>query len=223
MIFGRSGKTKITKNSNEAEYRTIFDNLIADLLTVLYWPDWPAASVLLGVAIKFMVHTLFILLSSSSPNSQITSLDDVKSSTENNGAKNIALDHLGIIAARLRSNVVQTSQGTSTLEYSLKPLDEVRQHDNHLDTLIHVWPQVTSNLDVDALNSLMNAHQEVFTYLAKRSDEDQAYNVRWIPVCIVLVSSSLWRSGRTRIDVSHVGARALFCIEACRQSSRGHL
>ena len=53
--FNRSGKTKATKNANEAEYRSILDNLLGDVLTVLFWPDWPAASVLLGVAIKFMV------------------------------------------------------------------------------------------------------------------------------------------------------------------------
>jgi cohesin loading factor subunit SCC2 len=52
---GRSGKGKATKNSNEAEYRTIFDNLISDLLAVLYWPEWPAASLLLSIASKFMV------------------------------------------------------------------------------------------------------------------------------------------------------------------------
>jgi len=51
----RSGKGKSTKNSNEAEYRTIFDNLISDLLTVLYWPEWPAASLLLSIVCKFMV------------------------------------------------------------------------------------------------------------------------------------------------------------------------
>lgn len=54
-LFGRSGKTKATKNSNEAEYRTIFDNLISDLLAVLYWPEWPAASLLLGIACRYMV------------------------------------------------------------------------------------------------------------------------------------------------------------------------
>jgi len=51
----RSGKGKSTKNSNEAEYRTIFDNLISDLLVVLYWPEWPAASLLLSIICKFMV------------------------------------------------------------------------------------------------------------------------------------------------------------------------
>lgn len=52
----RSGKGKTTKNTNEAEYRLIFDNLISDVLVVLYWPEWPAASVLLSVASKFMVR-----------------------------------------------------------------------------------------------------------------------------------------------------------------------
>lgn len=52
----RSGKTKVTKNSNEAEYRAIFDNLISDLLVVLFWPEWPAASLILSLICKFMVR-----------------------------------------------------------------------------------------------------------------------------------------------------------------------
>lgn len=56
--YGRSGKGKATKNSNEAEYRTIFDNLISDLLAVLYWPEWPAASLLLSIACKYMVSCI---------------------------------------------------------------------------------------------------------------------------------------------------------------------
>lgn len=55
LISNRSGKTKITKNSNEAEYRAIFDNLISDLLVVLFWPEWPAASLILSLICKFMV------------------------------------------------------------------------------------------------------------------------------------------------------------------------
>jgi hypothetical protein len=52
----------VVKNSNEADYRIIFDNLISDLLVVLYWPEWPAASLLLSIACKFMVCGLTILL-----------------------------------------------------------------------------------------------------------------------------------------------------------------
>lgn len=59
----RSGKGKATKTSNEADYRTIFDNLISDLLVVLFWPEWPAASLLLGIVCKFMVKINFLPLS----------------------------------------------------------------------------------------------------------------------------------------------------------------
>lgn len=55
LAVPRSGKGKTTKNSNEAEYRLIFDNLIDDLLAVLFWPEWPAASLILSIASKFMV------------------------------------------------------------------------------------------------------------------------------------------------------------------------
>ena len=55
LTLCRSGKGKATKNSNEAEYRLIFDNLIDDLLVVLFWPEWPAAGLILSIASKFMV------------------------------------------------------------------------------------------------------------------------------------------------------------------------
>jgi len=57
FLTQRSGKTKTTKNSNEAEYRIIFDNLISDVLVVLFWPEWPAASLLLSIACKYMVRS----------------------------------------------------------------------------------------------------------------------------------------------------------------------
>jgi cohesin loading factor subunit SCC2 len=62
FLTQRSGKAKATKNSNEAEYRAIFDNLVSDLLVVLYWPEWPAASLLLGIICKFMVGVTFALV-----------------------------------------------------------------------------------------------------------------------------------------------------------------
>lgn len=55
FLTHRSGKGKSTKNANEQEYRAIFDNLISDLLVVLFWPEWPAASLLLSVICKYMV------------------------------------------------------------------------------------------------------------------------------------------------------------------------
>jgi cohesin loading factor subunit SCC2 len=61
---------------------------------------------------------------------QVSSLDDVKSSNqaENNAAKTIALDHLGVIAARIRSSTLKFKRADIALSInssSLKPLDEV--------------------------------------------------------------------------------------------------
>lgn len=53
---------------------------------------------------------------------------------ENNAAKTIALDHLGVIAARIRSNTLKFSHherdgGGETMNYaSLTPLDQVHPH-----------------------------------------------------------------------------------------------
>ena len=55
FLSQRSGKSKTSKNNNEAEYRAIFDNLISDLLVVLFWPEWPAAALVLNIVCKFMV------------------------------------------------------------------------------------------------------------------------------------------------------------------------
>ncbi|KZP26313.1 hypothetical protein FIBSPDRAFT_1040859 [Athelia psychrophila] len=149
FLTQRSGRNKATKNSNEAEYRAIFDNLIADLLSVLFWPEWPAASLLLSIVCKFMV----------------SSLDDVKTSqVENNAAKTMALDHLGIIAARMRSTTLKfksgTAEGVLTPESaSLRPLDEI-----------------LSSLNIEALEKLLSTHQDVTSHLCKRSSEDQAFD-----------------------------------------------
>lgn len=56
---------------------------------------------------------------------QVASLDDVKTSVhiDTNAAKAIALDHLGVIAARLRLSTVKARQRSD--KHPLVPLDEV--------------------------------------------------------------------------------------------------
>ncbi|KAG8214779.1 hypothetical protein J3R82DRAFT_9915 [Butyriboletus roseoflavus] len=142
FLTQRSGKGKLTKNSNEAEYRIILDNLISDLLVVLYWPEWPAASLILSVICKFMV----------------ASLDDVKTSVQidTNAAKAIALDHLGVIAARLRSSAIKVRQRSS--KNPVVALDEILSTEN-----------------MQAFETLLSRHEAVSFHLVKRSSDDQAY------------------------------------------------
>lgn len=61
---------------------------------------------------------------------QVSSLDDIKTSnqSENNAAKTIALDHLGVIAARIRSSTLKFKQSDidgGPSRSPLKPMDEV--------------------------------------------------------------------------------------------------
>ncbi|EJD50599.1 hypothetical protein AURDEDRAFT_182486 [Auricularia subglabra TFB-10046 SS5] len=148
FLTQRAGKGKNSKNTNEAEYRAIFDNLISDLLSVLFWPEWPAAGLLLDIICKFMV----------------SSLDDVKSSNSNdsNGAKASALDHLGTVAARLRTSIMKFTQAEPrkrSKDAPLRPLDEV-----------------VSKFDIPLLDRLIAVHHDVTNHLAKRASEDQAYD-----------------------------------------------
>jgi hypothetical protein len=52
---------------------------------------------------------------------QINSLDDVKNGNDNNAAKSAALDHLGAIAAKLKTVQLKHAQSESRV----LPLDEV--------------------------------------------------------------------------------------------------
>ncbi|TDL22099.1 hypothetical protein BD410DRAFT_770589 [Rickenella mellea] len=149
FLTQRSGKSKTTKNTNEAEYRTILDNLISDLLVVLFWPEWPAAALVLGIICKFM----------------ITSLDDVKSvsQSDNNAFKAIGLDHLGVIAGRLRTAMMKygrtdSERSSQSREEPLKSIDEV-----------------IMSLCSRQFERLVATHQDVSLHLCKRSSEDQAF------------------------------------------------
>lgn len=59
--------------------------------------------------------------------SQVTSLDDVKTAnqSDNNALKSIALDHLGVIAARIRSTALKMDSSDRKHLKGLRSLDEV--------------------------------------------------------------------------------------------------
>ncbi|CAG8625178.1 13444_t:CDS:10, partial [Racocetra fulgida] len=66
---------KSIKNSNESEYRVLLDNFMEDVITVLNYPEWPAAEMIIGY------------------------INDKKA---DNYTKSMAIDYLGIIAGRIK-------------------------------------------------------------------------------------------------------------------------
>ncbi|KAF8333610.1 uncharacterized protein EI90DRAFT_2994571 [Cantharellus anzutake] len=130
----RAGSSKASKNSNEADYRAILDNLISDILRVLHWSEWPGASLLLMVFCRVFTQIL----------------EDVKSSAgaDLSSLKSIALDNLGQIAARLRESqlrVARTPAGRGEGKYDLDNL--IRDSNvSGLETLISAHEEILSVL-----------------------------------------------------------------------------
>jgi cohesin loading factor subunit SCC2 len=58
-LVQRSGTTKANKMAVDTDYKAVLETLIADLLTVLYRPEWPAASLFLNVISRLMVRDFF--------------------------------------------------------------------------------------------------------------------------------------------------------------------
>ncbi|KAK7056612.1 Sister chromatid cohesion protein 2 [Paramarasmius palmivorus] len=148
FLTQRSGRTKATtKSTPESAYRGILDGLITDLLTVLWWPEWPGAAVLLGVVGR-------VLLSSfDETNAKNTHVD-------NNALRAIALDHLGVIAAKIRGSALKFDSGRDEGQgRGLKGLD-----------------QIIKTLDTKEFQRLLSAHHDLGAHLVKRGSEDQAYD-----------------------------------------------
>ncbi|KAJ3848406.1 hypothetical protein EV368DRAFT_49356 [Lentinula lateritia] len=159
FLTSRSGKTKTTKNSNEAEYRAIFDALIQDCLSVWCWPEWPSASILLSVAVKGMVRSLEE--ENKDKNSTLGDKDK-DSSSDNSVGKSMALDHLGVIAARVRSLVQKVQFQEKEAKKQIKSL--------------RALTQIVDQLDGKELDRYLEAHWDVAGHLCKRATEDQAYD-----------------------------------------------
>jgi cohesin loading factor subunit SCC2 len=116
----------------------------------------------------------------------VSSLDDVKhnSQVENNAAKQTALDHLGVIAAKIRTTVLKFQSETTdnTSKKPLYPLEDVSSRALCiLPSLNHIL-QIVSAVSLRRLNRYLDAHQDVASHLCKRSSEDQAYDVSGITI-----------------------------------------
>ena len=103
---------------------------------MLFWPEWPGAATLLGIVTKVFVNAL--------------DRKEKKGSEEDNSAlKSIALDHLGIVAARLRK--CGKGEGLMSME------------------------DIVASRDVPALGRLLAAHRDVGAFLRRKAAEDASF------------------------------------------------
>ncbi|KAJ7372540.1 hypothetical protein OS493_019049 [Desmophyllum pertusum] len=86
----------ISVGKDEEDYRPLFENFLQDLLVTLNRPDWPAAEVLLTLLGRLLIVTF------------------------NNKANDVslrvsAIDYLGVVAAHLRKDAVNSQQDTESI------------------------------------------------------------------------------------------------------------
>ncbi|TIA89248.1 hypothetical protein E3P99_02164 [Wallemia hederae] len=110
QIFNNVLQSKSQKNSHEADYKVMLENLVNDAITVLHLPEWPGASWLLVVFVKLVDREVE---------------DQNRSATQHNNMRALTLEHFGNLYARVRSVDLQRLHDED--KNDLEPLAEIER------------------------------------------------------------------------------------------------
>ncbi|GAA5958305.1 hypothetical protein JCM3765_004786 [Sporobolomyces pararoseus] len=155
VLLGRSSKVgKAAAGTADAEYRKVLDHLIADLLSTLHLPEWPGSELFLTVLSRYLM----------------TALSDTKTSAEANSLRGIALDHLGVIIARIRHDCDAAEKD------QLKSLHEI-----------------ISQGDVHGLEKLFSAQSSLISHLT-RLEESSSGSQGALDLTRVLIARELFQA-----------------------------
>ncbi|XP_049537258.1 nipped-B protein isoform X2 [Anopheles darlingi] len=137
---------KCKSRSNETDFRPLFENFIHDLLTTVNKPEWPAAELLLS-----LLGTMF-----------------VKKMGDKNVEQSIrvvSLEYLGIVAARLRKDTVESRCKVKTMDTLIRyiKIEQEKEGDeplNNSDIQLDEEEERTEFLQKILLDFLaVNAHE----------------------------------------------------------------
>lgn len=134
FLVQRGEEAKAGKNSTEMSYAAIVYAIVEDTLTLVFLPEWPAAPMLLSCFMRLLVNVLH----------------EAKGALE---AKAMALDLLGIVAARIRRAEKQPRPRKSQ---ACPPTMSI----------------ICACLDVDALRQMQQAHLSLIQRLSTRNKQD---------------------------------------------------
>ncbi|XP_043483763.1 nipped-B-like protein [Leptopilina heterotoma] len=114
--FLRVFLNKCGSKGDEVDYRPLFENFIQDLLATVNKPEWPAAELLLSLLGK-------LLAGHFSNKSSDMSL------------RVASIDYLGVVAARLRKDAVNSACKLSTIDQIIKDIKAEQQKDSDYDRI----------------------------------------------------------------------------------------
>lgn len=111
---------KCKSRSSETDFRPLFENFITDLLTTVNRPEWPASELLLS-----LLGTLLVKYMSDK--------------TMDQSIRVVSLEYLGIVAARLRKDTVESRCKVDTMDQLIKCIKLEQEKENDLDNNDVSW------------------------------------------------------------------------------------
>ncbi|EAL23165.1 hypothetical protein CNBA5100 [Cryptococcus deneoformans B-3501A] len=223
-VLSKATTTKATKTSHDADYKTILGLFMNDLLTVLYRPEWPAASLYLSVFSRIMV----------------SSLDDSKTGTEATASKTVALDYLADIAAKLKSLGMEMTGVTRVAaldevisEASIDDLKKLIEAQASIRTFLnsaaHDDNSFTCSLDMASViwaqelqNGIKKAGSIVEKLAAEKDDEAQEMGQKLLSIGMMLKTTlrNVWMTDDKLFEVNDP-KQAEQAVQASISVSRG--
>lgn len=140
---------KCKSRSGETDFRPLFENFIQDLLTTVNRPEWPASELLLS-----LLGTLLVKYMSDKNIEQ--------------SIRVVSLEYLGIVAARLRKDIVESRCKVDIMDQLIKMIKQEQQKDGE---------NVDSDLQIEKDEERSEFLQKMLLdYLDVNAHED---NVAW--------------------------------------------
>lgn len=121
---------KCRSKSNETDFRPLFENFIHDLLSTANKPEWPASELLLSLLGTMLVRY-------------------VSDKTIEQSIRLVSLDYLGIVAARLRKDTVESRCKVNIIDSMIKSIKIEQEREGDL-------PVNNVSRTKDLLNQLEN-------------------------------------------------------------------
>ncbi|XP_066599133.1 nipped-B-like protein A [Prorops nasuta] len=158
---------KCGSKGEEIDYRPLFENFVQDLLATVNKPEWPGAELLLSLLGKLLVGHF------SNKSSDMS-------------LRVASIDYLGVVAARLRKDAVNSQCKLSTIDQIIKDIKLEQQKDSDYDL---INDQEIPGLSEDEERTLF-LQKVLLDYLAVNGTKDSAlgyaryfYLAQWYRDC----------------------------------------
>ncbi len=153
---------KCGSKNEDIDYRPLFENFVQDLLTTVNTPEWPAAEVILSLLGRVL-------------------MDKVKDRSVEMALRISSLEYLGVVAARLRKDAVQSKMKVDYIDSIVNSIKEAEEKEG--DSTGETERLITTD-DPEDERSLFLQRVLLDYMTVNAGDDDQAVmNARHFYIC----------------------------------------